>query len=315
MNIIKCEKGHFFDGDSYDKCPHCRNSSADIKNIGDEKAVPVREKRNFLFFGKKRMAKNSADGSMGDGDGCKCDESSGFVCAPTEILYGYTGADAVPTEIGTVCEEEISAESGKTAEFADISAEEIPATDFSNDGAAGNKSGFSPADSSGDTFDFADGDAGADGLCDENDCSQVPEDEGTGVSAAPHIQIAVSAEYFDPVVGWLVGIEGKNRGKSFCLYAGRNSAGNSNTFTCALAEGSINTGGALFYIIFTPAAEMFFLQPGTARDVCTLNGTPLLQSEHIGEGDVISTAGGKYMVIPLCGKFIGYAELVRNEER
>lgn len=41
MNIKKCERGHFYNGDKYQTCPHCKEAEP-AKNIPqDEEAKPV----------------------------------------------------------------------------------------------------------------------------------------------------------------------------------------------------------------------------------------------------------------------------------
>lgn len=34
MKVVKCEKGHFYDADKYDQCPHCINGLIKIKRDG-----------------------------------------------------------------------------------------------------------------------------------------------------------------------------------------------------------------------------------------------------------------------------------------
>lgn len=77
MNIIKCENGHFFDGDKYTNCPHCDNNNVmtgmdgnPIEDIGatvlltEEEDIfevkqPVIEKKGRTsFFGRKDKKAN-----------------------------------------------------------------------------------------------------------------------------------------------------------------------------------------------------------------------------------------------------------------
>ena len=57
MNVIKCENGHFFDGDKFSACPQCGakqkleslSSSADEKTPVKTSFFRKKEKRNGIF--------------------------------------------------------------------------------------------------------------------------------------------------------------------------------------------------------------------------------------------------------------------------
>lgn len=53
MDVIRCKNGHFFDGDSYDTCPHCGEAAI---TVGDSSAVKDEKKS---IFGRGRKEKNS----------------------------------------------------------------------------------------------------------------------------------------------------------------------------------------------------------------------------------------------------------------
>ncbi len=51
MNILKCENGHFYDGDKYDRCPHCGNTAyGNGKNetIGIDDPKPGKKERTDI---------------------------------------------------------------------------------------------------------------------------------------------------------------------------------------------------------------------------------------------------------------------------
>ena len=41
MNIKKCERGHFYNGDKYQTCPHCKEAEQAKDIPQDEEAKPI----------------------------------------------------------------------------------------------------------------------------------------------------------------------------------------------------------------------------------------------------------------------------------
>ncbi|MGN0610498.1 MAG: FHA domain-containing protein [Ruminiclostridium sp.] len=52
MNVVKCRNGHFFDGDTYNMCPHCGEGVA----LPTMNNMPVQKPEKKGFFGKKSKA-------------------------------------------------------------------------------------------------------------------------------------------------------------------------------------------------------------------------------------------------------------------
>lgn len=83
MNVIKCEKGHFYDSDKYSNCPHCGNAFADNETVTIAKAssggaldetvsidrlnptVPLDDEKTVGYWGVASNANESADPCVG----------------------------------------------------------------------------------------------------------------------------------------------------------------------------------------------------------------------------------------------------------
>lgn len=108
---------------------------------------------------------------------------------------------------------------------------------------------------------------------------------------------AVSTE---PVVGWLVAIEGSNFGEDFKLKSGRNFIGRSVEMDVALTGDSSISRDKHAIILYEPKGNVFLVQPGDAKELFYLNDKVVLTATEINAYDVISLGGTKLLFIPCC---------------
>lgn len=104
----------------------------------------------------------------------------------------------------------------------------------------------------------------------------------------------------EPVVGWVVGIEGKHVGESFTLKTGRNFVGRANNMDVALTKDGTVSRNKHAIILYEPKANIFIVQPGEAKELFYLNGQVVLQAQQINPYDVIALGKTKLLFIPLC---------------
>ena len=105
----------------------------------------------------------------------------------------------------------------------------------------------------------------------------------------------------DPVVGWLVCIEGNGLGKDYRLKSGRNFIGRSPEQDINIEEDDSVSRGRHAVIIFEPISREFLVQPGDTKELCYLNGKVVLQPVAIKVNDVLTIGKTKLMFAPLCG--------------
>lgn len=104
----------------------------------------------------------------------------------------------------------------------------------------------------------------------------------------------------EPVVGWLVAIEGSNFGEDFKLKSGRNFIGRSVEMDVALTGDSSISRDKHAIILYEPKGNVFLVQPGDAKELFYLNDKVVLTATEINAYDVISLGGTKLLFIPCC---------------
>ena len=107
-------------------------------------------------------------------------------------------------------------------------------------------------------------------------------------------------ESLQPVVGWLVCIEGNHFGEDFRLITGRNFIGrNPSMEICLSGDNSISRDKHLI-IVFEPKTNTYLVQPGDSKELSYLNDEVILQPKELKIYDIISMGNSKCMFIPFC---------------
>lgn len=110
--------------------------------------------------------------------------------------------------------------------------------------------------------------------------------------------------YYDdlgqPVVGWLVCIEGKHFGKDFKLKSGGNFIGRSTEMDVALTGDSSVSRNKHAVIIYEPKNNIFIMQPGESKGLSYLNDKVVLTPTELKSNDKIQVGNTKLMFIPCC---------------
>lgn len=90
----------------------------------------------------------------------------------------------------------------------------------------------------------------------------------------------------DPVVGWLVGVSGAERGRDHRLHAGRNFIGRSLKMDVSLADDMSVSRENHCSILYDPANVAFYIAPGEGTNTY-FNGGLLTKAIEIKDGDTI----------------------------
>lgn len=105
----------------------------------------------------------------------------------------------------------------------------------------------------------------------------------------------------DPVVGWLVCVEGEYQGEGFALKAGRNLIGRSMKMDIALVKESGVSRECHASLIYEPKNKVFMIQPGDVRGLTYLNDELLLMPKEIKDFDILQLGNCKLLFRSLCG--------------
>ncbi len=102
-----------------------------------------------------------------------------------------------------------------------------------------------------------------------------------------------------PVVGWLVCVEGSDKGSDYRVYAGVNRAGRGDASDIRFYGDEQISRGVHFLIIYDPKQNLFFLSPGEGT-ITRLNGALLTQPQGLKPYDRIEAGETAFDFIPYC---------------
>jgi hypothetical protein len=123
-----------------------------------------------------------------------------------------------------------------------------------------------------------------------------PPDEGKTRAIAPGKQ----AEGIDPVVGWLVCVEGADRGRDFRIRSQKNFVGRSQEMDIAIPGDDTISRQNHAVISYNPKNRQFKVHSGEARGLVYLNGEEVDNASPLNAGDRIELGRTKLMFVPLC---------------
>jgi hypothetical protein len=135
-----------------------------------------------------------------------------------------------------------------------------------------------------------------------------------GYSGGPQVEKGESESAkqaaFDPVVGWLVIIEGPGRGKAVEICAGMNSLGRSpgQRIRVDFGDASISGEGAAF-ITFEPKRQTFHINHGGKANIVYLNEEAVLTPMPLTDGNTIAIGETKFRFVQLCGPDFTWEEM------
>ena len=136
-----------------------------------------------------------------------------------------------------------------------------------------------------------------------------PMEQGFGAD-----QKTVSLSSFDetntqPVVGWLVGISGPSKGKTYAIRENKNFIGRSSNMDIVLADDNAVSREKHAVIVYVPRQRAFIAQPGDSRELYYINDKVVLENTELKENDVLEIGHSKLFFLPLCGESFGWDEI------
>jgi len=230
MEIVRCEKGHFYDADLNSSCPQCaaesQSQAGGVSGYGPTEPIghtgPVR------------------------------DPGLGYGVPPTEPVG--------PTEPIGPTEPVSSGGMGPT----------MPVTN----------PGFTPTD-------FAGG--GMTGARVQSYEPTMPVPQG-GVAG------------FNPVVGWLVCVDGADKGTDYRIRGGNNYIGRDQSMDiCVRNDNHISNKNAAI-IGYDDIERQFFFGPAGGHNTVRVNGKMVINAVPLEPYDELTVGTTKLMFVPLCGE-------------
>lgn len=111
----------------------------------------------------------------------------------------------------------------------------------------------------------------------------------------------------DPVVGWLVSMEGKEKGRDYRLHTDNNYIGRSEKMdVCIRGDDTISRENHAI-ISFDARDKIFYFSPGDGRSIVRLNEKAIFATAEIHPYDVVEIGKTKLVFMSLCGEKFEWA--------
>lgn len=105
-----------------------------------------------------------------------------------------------------------------------------------------------------------------------------------------------------PVTGWLVCVEGPERGRDYRLHTEMNYIGRSKSNDVVLSSDPTVSRERHALIAYDSRGKMFFFAPANGSSLVRQNGRPVLSTVELQAGDRLEIGSGIYLFVPLCGE-------------
>jgi hypothetical protein len=113
----------------------------------------------------------------------------------------------------------------------------------------------------------------------------------------------------DPVVGWLVIIDGPGKGNFVHLGSGMNKVGRDRGQRVSLDFGDDGISRENHAIVtFDPLGRKFYIQQGTGTNLVYVGGAPVLIPTEISDRAEIRMGDTRLLFVALCGERFGWID-------
>lgn len=133
------------------------------------------------------------------------------------------------------------------------------------------------------------------------------EDEGKTVG------VFMSEHKLEPVVGWLVCVEGAEKGRDYRLWARINSIGRGENMDVSIKKDDTISKVNHAKLAYDPKHNNFQLIPGESINNIYLNEEPVYTPVKLSAYDLIEIGNSKLLFVPLCGENFNWTDGVKQE--
>jgi hypothetical protein len=110
-----------------------------------------------------------------------------------------------------------------------------------------------------------------------------------------------STTAFDPVVGWLVVVDGPGRGQFRPIFYGQNAVGRGQDLRVSIDFGDQRISReAHAFVVYDEVQRKFFVRDNGKSAIVRLNGNAVLTPTQLRDRDMISIGETTLMFVPLC---------------
>jgi hypothetical protein len=113
----------------------------------------------------------------------------------------------------------------------------------------------------------------------------------------------------DPVVGWLVCTNGKDRGKDYRIHADNNFIGRNSTMDICISGDETISRENHAIISYDSREKVFYLAPGSGRAIVRHNNKPALMAVELMPFDLIELGQTTLTFVPFCGEKFDWLDI------
>jgi hypothetical protein len=117
----------------------------------------------------------------------------------------------------------------------------------------------------------------------------------------------------DPVVGWLVCVDGLEKGKDYRAHSEKNRIGRSDSMDIVVKDPTVSRENHAF-LVFDPKGKAFHIQEGDGRGLVYVNGSQVIGSRELAPYDQIEMGESKFLFIPFCGEKFNWGNGAVSDE-
>ena len=280
MRPIKCEKGHWYDADSYTKCPHCNPSTGKIKTASGSTGIGTIPQKNddlssqgISFENERKKQELDSFAESHSPVGSEKQPSDTYSAFQQRGGSGDYAATSSPRKERAVEPSKSTSENDETTDLR----KELQGV--SNSSVTKTMSYF----------------------------GRINQTTGQN-NSENNVQQPMSAA---PVVGWLVCIAGPHIGQSFNITAGKNSIGRGPDNDIILSADPTVSGSKHAWVTFEAKHRNFILQAGDGR-YPDLNGQQVIEGKMLKAFDKIELGETMLLFVNLCGDTFAWEEYLNK---
>lgn len=129
--------------------------------------------------------------------------------------------------------------------------------------------------------------------------------EGTAAQTYPYLG---EVEVMDPVTGWLVCIEGPNKGRDYRIMTEKNFIGRAEDMHIQILGDNHIARRNHAVIVYDPKKRKSLLLPGDASGLVYCNSEAIYTPQELNDYDIIEMGKSKFLFISLCGEHFEWKE-------
>lgn len=121
--------------------------------------------------------------------------------------------------------------------------------------------------------------------------------------------VAGSDEDFQPVVGWLVCIDGPSKGRDYRIHSQNNYIGRARHMDICLEGDNAISSEYAAVIVYDDLEKIFYFGPDKGRNIVRLNKRAAVNVVEIKALDQMTIGNSTFVFMPLCGEGVDWNEL------